>query len=74
MSFSERLKYLRKAKKIEQKELALTFGITTRSWRFYEAGQREPPLRLLIKIADYFNVSIDFLVGRSDNPKWYSKL
>ena len=69
MEFSQRLKELRQTKKVKQKELAELFSITPRTWRFYEAGKREPNIASLIKIADYFDISIDFLVGRTDNPK-----
>jgi transcriptional regulator with XRE-family HTH domain len=69
MEFSQRLKELRQSKKVRQKDLAELFNITPRTWRFYEAGKREPNIASLIKIADYFGISIDFLVGRTDNPK-----
>ena len=35
----------------------------------YETGEREPGIDELIKIADYFNVSVDYLIGRTENPK-----
>ena len=38
----------------------------------YERGEREIPIVLLIKLADYYNTSIDYLVGRTDNPKNYA--
>ncbi|SDF71222.1 helix-turn-helix domain-containing protein [Sporomusa acidovorans] len=69
MDFSQRLKELRQSKKVRQKDLAELFNITPRTWRFYEAGKREPNIASLIKIADYFGISIDFLVGRTDNPQ-----
>ena len=38
----------------------------------YERGEREIPIALLIKLAEYYNTSIDYLVGRTDNPKYYT--
>ena len=35
----------------------------------YETGEREPGINELIKLADYFGVSVDYLIGRTDNPK-----
>lgn len=52
-----------------QNEFAKMFNITKRSLQYYESGDREPKLDKLIEIADYFDVSLDYLVGRSDNPK-----
>lgn len=66
MNFAERLKQLRLARHIGQKEIATHFGITPRAWRFYESGKREPNISVLIAIADYFNVSLDYLVGRTN--------
>jgi len=66
MNFSSRLKELRQHNKVSQQELADLLGISTRAWRFYEAGDREPNIHGLITLADFFNVSLDYLVGRSD--------
>ncbi|MCC5468184.1 helix-turn-helix domain-containing protein [Pelosinus baikalensis] len=67
MNFSSRLKALRQRNKVSQQELADLLGISTRAWRFYESGDREPNLTGLIALADFFNVSLDYLVGRSDD-------
>ena len=64
-----RLKELRKAKGISQLKLALDLSMTQNTISRYETGDREPGINELIKIADYFNVSIDYLVGRTENPK-----
>ena len=53
---------------ITQKDFATILGITERSYQRYENGNNTPPYDTLIKIADYFNVSIDYLLGRTDNP------
>ncbi len=63
-----RLKELRKAKNISQLKLALDLNMNQNSISRYENGEREADYNTLIKIADYFNVSVDYLLGRTDNP------
>lgn len=69
MNFSNRIKKLRQKHKVSQQELADLLGISTRAWRFYESGDREPNIAGLISLADYFDVSLDYLVGRSDKDE-----
>ena len=64
-----RLKELRKSKKISQLKLAMDLNMNQNTISRYETGEREPGINELIKIADYFNVSIDYLLERTDNPK-----
>jgi len=64
-----RLKELRKKKGISQLRLATELNTTQNTISRYETGEREPGIDELIKIADYFNVSVDYLVGRTENPK-----
>ena len=64
-----RLKELRKKKNISQLRLATELNTTQNTISRYETGEREPGIDELIKIADYFNVSVDYLVGRTENPK-----
>jgi transcriptional regulator with XRE-family HTH domain len=68
MSFSVRLKELRAQKKVTQSVVASIAGLTDRTMRKYESGEIEPTLSVLIALADYFNVSLDYLTGRSDDP------
>lgn len=68
--FSEIFKSLRQRDKITQREIADYLGITARAVGFYETGDRRPDFEGLIKLADYFDVSLDYLVGRSPNPKF----
>lgn len=68
MIFQKRLKELRTEKGTSQVAIAQILGITDRGYRKYEAGDNEPTLSVLIAIADYFDVSIDYLVGRSASP------
>lgn len=63
-----RLKYLREKKKISQLKLALDLNMNQNSISRYETGTREADYATLIKFADYFNVSIDYLLERTDNP------
>ena len=63
-----RLKELRKAKGISQLRLATDLNTNQNTISRYETGEREPGINELIKIADYFNVSLDYLLERSNNP------
>ncbi len=64
-----RLKELRKNRNISQVKLALDLSMNQNSISRYETGEREADYQTLIKIADYFHVSIDYLLGRTENPK-----
>ena len=66
--FSERIKELRKANSKLQKDIAALLSVTERHYRLCEAGGVDIPTSKLIALADYFNVSLDYLVGRSDDP------
>lgn len=66
--FSHRLKTLRKTKGLTQKEIANRLGIARTTYAGYEQGEREPDYETLIKIADYFNVPVDYILGRSNDP------
>lgn len=68
-NFTDILKQLRTNIEISQKQLANTLEISERNYQRYEYGEREPSLSTLVKLANYFQVSLDYLVGRSDNPK-----
>lgn len=63
-----RLKEIRKSKGISQLKLAMDLNTNQNTISRYETGEREPGINELIKIADYFNVSIDYLLERTDNP------
>lgn len=64
-----RLKELRKKKRISQLKLALDLNMNQNSISRYENGVREADYATLIAFADYFDVSIDYLLERTDNPK-----
>lgn len=64
--YGERLKTLRKERKIPQKELAEYLGISIRGYQFYESESNEPNIATLIALADFYGVTIDYLVGRTE--------
>lgn len=64
--FGQRLKELRKIKGIYQSTLAAELAVSQQTVSQYESGDREPDIDKLKEIADYFNVSVDFLIGRID--------
>lgn len=64
-----RLKELRKNRNISQLRLSLDLNMNQNSISRYENGEREADYTTLIKFADYFDVSIDYLLERTDNPK-----
>ena len=64
-----RLKELRKSKNISQLKLALDLNMNQNSISRYETGEHQADYKTLIAFADYFDVSIDYLLERTDNPK-----
>lgn len=66
-----RLRSLRTQKGLTQFQLAKKLNITQNSISRYETGEREASYKVLIAIADYFDVSIDYLLERTNNPKFY---
>ena len=66
--FAKRLKDPRKGRRIYQREVAEHIGVSVRAYPFYESGRSEPNIAGLIALAGYFDVSIDYLVGRTDEP------
>jgi len=63
-----RLKELRRAKGISQLKLALALNTNQNTISRYETGEREPGIHELIQLADYFDVSVDYLLERTNNP------
>ncbi len=62
----ERLLALRKERNLSQKDAVAEIGIAYNTYLRYERGEREPQVSALVQIADFYNVSLDYLVGRSD--------
>lgn len=67
IKFSERLQELRKENKMTQKSMAEFLEIKVRSYQSYEGGDRRPDYEKLVALADYFGVTTDYLLGRSDS-------
>ncbi len=63
-----RLKSLRRSRNISQLKLAMDLNMNQNSISRYENGEREADYTTLIRLADYFGVSVDYLLGRTDNP------
>lgn len=68
MTVAEALKRFRKEYGLTQKQVADAIGVLKPSYQRYEYSTNIPTATVLIKIADAYNVSLDYLVGRSDNP------
>lgn len=64
-----RLRELRKSKGITQEDLASELNLTQKRISRYETGENEPDFATLVRFADYFDVSVDYLLERTDNPK-----
>lgn len=66
MELHEALKRTRKGAKTTQAQAAQAAGVSASMYQFYEYGRNEPTASVLISLADFFDVSLDYLVGRSD--------
>lgn len=66
---AERLKQAREEKGLSQIEMASKIGVSQAAYCYYEQGLRTPSSQMLIRIADLLDVSLDWLVGRSDKEK-----
>jgi transcriptional regulator with XRE-family HTH domain len=67
-TFGDRLNFLRKSKNLKAEELGEIVGLKRRIIFLYEKGETKPSYDSLLALADYFDVSLDYLVGRSDDP------
>ena len=68
-----RLKEIRKSRGISQVKLAMDLNTSQNTISRYETGEREPGITELVRIADYFNISVDYLLGRTDDPVLHQK-
>ena len=69
----ERLKQCRKEAGLPQIKVAIYCDITERAYQNYELGNREPKLGIIMRIAQFYKVSIDYLVGLTDDPTPYPR-
>jgi len=67
--FAQRLRELRLDKKVMVKTMAELLNITPRNYQRYETGEVDPPTSKTILLAEYFNVSLDYLTGRSETKE-----
>jgi transcriptional regulator with XRE-family HTH domain len=66
VEFRQRLQCLREKKRISRKVASELCGLHSDAFRRYERGEGEPTLRSLVAIAEYFEVTVDYLVGRCE--------
>jgi len=73
MEYLERLKSLREKEKMTQSEIAKELGISQNTYSQYETGVRQPSLEILAKLAEFYFVSTDYILGLTDTPQPYPK-
>ena len=66
---AERLSLLRKERDMTQKEVSQELGISLNSYQRYETEEREPTAPILVQMAKFYNVSLDYLVGLTDERR-----
>ena len=64
-----RLKDLREDKDLTQNQIAQFLGMSQTGYSKYETGENDIPTQILIKLADYYNTSTDYILGRTNNIK-----
>ena len=64
----QRIRVLREDADLSQKEIGMAINLPQRTYAYYESGQRTIPPEILIAIARYHQVSVDYLLGLTDNP------
>ena len=67
--YFKRLRDLREDNDLKQKDIAKLLFITQQQYSLYEKGYRDIPTAALITLADFYKVSTDYILGRTDNPK-----
>lgn len=67
----QRIQDLRVDSDLSQKELSDILHISQRSYSHYETGTRNIPIEMLIRLANYYDISLDYLVGRTNHKKLY---
>lgn len=70
IQFAERLKQLREERGISQAAVGKALGVSRYAVYTYEKEKAAPTLEGLVILADYFDVTVDYLLGRSDKPHW----
>lgn len=67
----KRLRDLREDRDMNQTQIAKMLGMSQTGYSKYETGENDIPTAILIKLAKFYNTSIDYLLGETDNPKRY---
>ncbi|UOF90841.1 helix-turn-helix domain-containing protein [Fodinisporobacter ferrooxydans] len=68
-NFSERMTELFETRNVTKRALSQAVDVSERMIQYYVTGKKSPTMETLIALADYFQVSLDYLVGRSDEPE-----
>lgn len=74
MYYLQRLKDLREDMDLQQADVARLLKTTQPQYSRYETGERELPIRHLVTLADFYNVSADYILGRTNNKTFYGKI
>lgn len=74
MNYSQRMKSLRKSKNLNQVEIAEVIGTSQSYYAQYENGKRELPFIRAIALAKFYNISLDYLAGLTDDPMPLDKI
>lgn len=69
IEYWERLRIIREQREYKQKEIAEILDTTQQYYSDYENGKRDIPIRVYIKLADFYGVSIDYLAGRTSKQR-----
>ncbi len=64
----EHIRSLREDRDLSQKEIAAILGMSQTGYSKYETGENDIPTQILIKLAEYYNTTTDYLLGRTDEP------
>lgn len=70
---SVRITYLRKELELTQEEISSRLNISRSAYSHYESGVHEPPIVILNLLADFYSVSVDYMLGRTNTRKPYPK-
>ena len=65
----ERIRDLREDNDYTQEKIGKEINVPQRTYAYYESGERMVPPHVLVALADFYNVSVDYILGRTDNPK-----
>lgn len=68
-SMYKRIRHLREDKDLNQTKIAKYLGMSQTGYSKYETGENDIPTNILIKLADFYDVSVDYILERTDNPK-----